>query len=114
MNPFDAQTEAAASDKSSTEIATGIISDLRQHNYGNAERNAVILIAQLEREEQERRKATARPAEIKPDAFEAELGRRLAMLNVHEKNISEVHIGAIRGYEAALRLYQYYKKRSII
>lgn len=115
IKPFDARTEAAASDKNSTEMASGIISDLRQHNYGNAERNAAILIAQLEQEEQERRKVEARVVDAKPDVFEQAMELRIANIKkaiINGNYSTEAHVqGQLSGSVYALSMHRDYRRR---
>ena len=110
MIDFEAQikAEAAASDKSSTEMMTDIITDLRRHNYGIAEHHVALLIARLEYEEQERQKAKARPAKTEPDAFKQTIQGFIE--NLEKQTLDMPHydyfVGERAAYRYALEIYE--------
>ena len=110
MIDFEAQikAEAAASDKSGTEMMTDIITDLRRHNYGIAEHHVALLIARLEYEEQERQKAKARPAKTEPDAFKQTIQGFIKNLEKQtpDKPHYEYFVGERAAYRYALEIYE--------
>ena len=110
MIDFDAQikAEAAASDKSSTEMMTEVITDLRRHNYGIAEYHVAILIARLEYEEQERQEAKARPAETEPDVFKQTIQGFIENLEKQTPDMPhyDYFVGERAAYRYALEIYE--------
>ena len=108
MIDFEAQikAEAAASDKSSTEMMTDIITDLRRHNYGIAEYHVAIMIARLEQEEHERQEA--HPAESEPGTFKQIMQGFIKNLEMEIPDTPhyEYFVGMKNAYRYALEIYK--------
>lgn len=119
----------ATEQQSSIEKASEIIQDLRQSNYGNAERKAIILLLQLEDEQQEQRETdeairnaleettriTKRHCDMaeqipkEPDVFERQIMEfltNLEKLDVKSVTDYDYYEGMKNAYRYALAVYQ--------